>query len=186
MPHQRPRLGDMGLEARSVSRSTVPVNGEEVELAARARVQEVLEIGQTLGGVSVRDGRPAEQDEPFDRHHVFLVGLDDVRDLLTGAAAAALVWLVEVHHGFGGVFADVVFDGVAPDSAFREVGRQDGHEFDLGVAGRDVFDAAVWRGGPVPGPGDLAPCFEERLNQPWVVEREAAFAVTHVWCWGGG
>ena len=99
VPHRCKRLGDMRLEASNVRRGAVPVDGEEVEMAVRARGHEVLEIGQAHGSSSVRDRGGPQRYSAREGHHVGLVGGDGVGDFHAAAAVAALVGLVEGEDG---------------------------------------------------------------------------------------
>ena len=153
VPHHRVRLADMRLEASSVRRGAVPVDGEEVKVAVRARGEEILEIGQAGGPARVGDGGCPQSYRACERHHVGLVGGDGVGDLDAAAAVAALVGFVEGEDGRRAVFGNTAFDVGRPDRGGAWCVRpEDGDEFEGGVEAGAWLAVGIRHAEPVVGP----------------------------------
>lgn len=139
-------VGDRVVDA--VAGAAVPVDVEEVDLAARALLHELAEPGETGGGAAVGDGRGAEFGGPArELLHVCVPAGDGVGRGEVGAAVGeALVRFVEAEE-VAGSRGDGGGGGRGPAVGVGTEAPEHGDEFELrGEAGGG--------GGPVVGPVD--------------------------------
>ena len=125
---------DVVLQVREGVDVVVPVQVDEVDLAAGAVAHEVSQICETAGRSAVGDGGGAEACLPGERHHVGFVGGDGgVDGHAGGVAVVAGVGLVEGHEG-----------GRAGVEGGLRVGGPDGGEAGcVGVEEWDPLDRVV-------------------------------------------